>query len=196
MRQQRPRALVLRRRDQLDAMASPPRVALFQQLTAGGPASIADLARALGRSPHSLYYHVHALENAGVLIRTQKRRGGRTEAVYAAAARHIGLPYRPGSKVLHRAITRSASAVLRQTERTFHRAIRGGGVRDLQHGADAQIKSRRAWLTPRALARLQRQLTAMDVLLESENRRLRGRLYLVTSVLAPVPEPTRRRRQP
>jgi predicted ArsR family transcriptional regulator len=196
MPRQRRRALVLTRRDQLDALASPVRVALLQHLIAARNASIADLARALGRTPHSLYYHVHALEKAGVLVRAQKSGGGRSEAVYATAARHIGFPYRPGSKALSRAITRSASAVLRQTERTFHRAIRGGDVRNLERSADAMIKTRRAWLTPRGLARLRRLFSAIETLLESENHGLRGRLYLVTSVLAPIPEPARKRRQP
>ena len=62
----RKKQYVIREPEQIEALVSPFRHHLLRTLSSIGPASVRTLARAVGRSPESLYYHLHALEDAGL----------------------------------------------------------------------------------------------------------------------------------
>jgi predicted transcriptional regulator len=71
-------------REQRDALTSPLRLEILGQFTEPTPLSVRDLARRMGRTPHSIYYHVHLMARVGLLREVGQRRegGGRSEALY------------------------------------------------------------------------------------------------------------------
>jgi DNA-binding MarR family transcriptional regulator len=181
------RMTIVRPGAMLRALASPVRVEVLEQLRASGPTSIADLARQLGRTPHSLYYHVHALERAGFLRRRATRRTARRdEAVYERIADAIALAYAPSSEAGTAAIERAGRAVLRRTERVFARAVLEGLVECPAGESDAFVTSRKAWLTPGGIGEVRRLLRRLDSVLARESRRRKGRTYLITTAMSPT----------
>lgn len=171
----------------LRVLASPARLEVLEQLRADGPASIADLARRLGRSAHSLYYHVHALERAGLLRRRGTRRTlRRDEVVYERIADAIALAYAPSSETATAAVEASGRAVLRRAERVFARSISEGLIECPTGESDGFVTSRKAWLTPGGIVEVRRLLRRLDAVLARESRRKRGRTYLLTTALSPT----------
>ena len=71
----------------IEALASPHRLEIVSAIGEAEQASIAALARRLGRTPHSLYYHVKLLGRAGVVrLADTRRRGRRDERIWTLAA--------------------------------------------------------------------------------------------------------------
>jgi DNA-binding transcriptional ArsR family regulator len=168
---------------ELGALVSPLRVEIVELLQARGPSSIAELARELSRTPHSLYYHVHALARARLLIERERRKvGKREEIVWALAAERFEIERAPTSPLAVRALERSGAALLRRAERELCRSIRSGADEHSMLGA------RRARLDRAGLARVQRALDALDRTLAREHERGRGRAHLCTFVLTPIVE--------
>src|SRR5688572_26390630 len=84
------RSLMLQDPVAIEALASPHRLEIVSALGEAEQASIAALAKRLGRTPHSLYYHVKLLERAGV-VRTAdtQRRGRRDERIWTLVGERI-----------------------------------------------------------------------------------------------------------
>ena len=53
---------------QIRALASSTRQDIVDTIAAIGPCSVAELARALGRSADGLYYHIRVLTRVGLLV--------------------------------------------------------------------------------------------------------------------------------
>lgn len=86
----RPKAFVVSTPAQLAAIASPRREEVLDAVVLMGPCSVSELARALGRSPNALYYHVRALRDSGLLIESHRTCAGvRETALYDAPGRPV-----------------------------------------------------------------------------------------------------------
>ena len=69
-------------REQREALTSPLRLEILGQFTGPKPLAVRDLAQRMGRTPHSIYYHVHLMTQivpGEITVRT--RRGDRYLAV-------------------------------------------------------------------------------------------------------------------
>src|SRR5258707_1215849 len=87
-----PGTLALSTPRQMEALASPLRLEMLENLRHAGQASVADLARLAGRPATALHYHVGLLHKAGLLVLAGRRKAGkRGEAVYALAAERIAI---------------------------------------------------------------------------------------------------------
>ena len=76
--------------DQAAALLKPARVDLLRMM--GEPTTCTELARRVEQSPQRVYYHVKALEEAGLVERVEERRvRGIVEGVYRARARSYWL---------------------------------------------------------------------------------------------------------
>lgn len=119
------RTLRIRDPRQLRAIRTPLRQEILQSIVRSGPASVRELARTLDRTPASLYYHIHALEKAG-LIASKKRgaRGGRTERTYSAVADRILVDRTVRSPAFARALLDLHRAALNQADREIEDALR------------------------------------------------------------------------
>jgi len=84
--------LTLRGREQLHAIGEPMRWRILGRLQVG-PASIQELAQALGRAKGTIGHHVRVLERAGLIrLAETKRVRGVTEKRYLRVARQFMLP--------------------------------------------------------------------------------------------------------
>jgi DNA-binding transcriptional ArsR family regulator len=117
-----------RRTTALQALASPVRQELMSHL-GDGPATVTDAARHLGRSRQSLYYHVLALERAGLIRRAGTRGEGRNaERMYAVAADAATARARNLTTTQRGAAVRATAAMLRLTQREIVTAMHRAGA--------------------------------------------------------------------
>jgi len=90
------RAVVLNSVKQAQLLFQPLRLELLQLL--GAPQSCGELAAALGCTSQKVYYHIKALEAAGLVKRVGERKvRALTEGIYQATAQHFW----PGAALLH-----------------------------------------------------------------------------------------------
>jgi DNA-binding transcriptional ArsR family regulator len=187
-----PRAIASR--TQLRALVSPLRQEIVDLLARTGPASAAELGQLIRRAPDGLYYHLRALERAGLVsLAGTRRRGGREEAVYRSthaqpAVRHDAVP--DGNSPQISAIVAS---MLRLGIRDFRRAAKTGDVRTSGARRDLWALRVTGWLTPAEVGAVNRRIRALRDAVGKP--RSSGRLYGITILLTPLDHRARRRRR-
>lgn len=171
---------------EIASLSSPARVEIVDVLAQMGKASVAEIAATLGRAPDSLYYHVRALEKAGLVLRAGVRgRGRREEALYKTVAPELKLKYDPGSPANVRGSVKLISSLLRLGSRDFRRAFEAGNV--VVEGPRRELWAMRVtgWLSSREIARVNRLIHDLKNTV-SHPPTARGRLYAVTVLLVPL----------
>lgn len=166
------------------AVASARRMEIISSLVDAGPASIAELAERLGRSPHSLYYHMQLLGEARV-VRSARKGALKKESVYELAARSIMLGPDPESKASIQATEHALDSILRLTTREVTAALRSGARRK---GAEREVVGIRlkGRMTGKMLRSLNRQVNALERSLHRAGGSVKtGKLYALTIVLTP-----------
>lgn len=178
-----------RRSAMLEAIASPTRQEILTTLDLG-PATVADLARRLGRSRQALYHHLAILSTAGLVAVTGVRGEGRTaQRVFELVDRRARVQVARGSSDERATAGRGIAAMLRLTGREALEA-----VHVLDDSADRSLVAVRekAWLTPDELRRVNRLVQKLRDLLSGTDvppqaaTRVRRRLYSLTIVLTPA----------
>src|SRR4051812_29395184 len=124
--QQSRKPFLIRRTDQIAAIASPLRQEILDALQAAGPQSIAELAQILARPADGLYYHIRALLKAGLVVEHGARPTGRRRETIYDVPGDLRMVYRPGDSKNAAAVTKAAAAMLRLTSRDFAHAFRAG----------------------------------------------------------------------
>lgn len=151
------------------ALASPLRLEILGLFTGQKPLAITDMARLMGRTAGSLYFHVGILERARLLKRTGTRpRGKRYEALYYPAASRFHLDAeRGGSEDAALALKTMASA-FRMAERDMEASLQRSDC--VTTGAGRNMIALRAHMriSPKLLSRINRHLDAILELLQSE----------------------------
>jgi DNA-binding transcriptional ArsR family regulator len=177
------------------AVASPARQEIVDVLMQMGRASVAEIARTLGRPPDSLYYHVRALDRAGLVRQAGNRGGGRRrEAIYRTDAPELTLRYDPTSPANVRGTVKIIGSMLRLTARDFRRAFRKGNA--VVEGPRREMWAIRAtgWLTPAMIAAVNRRMRELKNVVSKRGNRA-GRLYAITLVLVPLDRGRARRKE-
>jgi len=124
MASRKPRILHITKPGQLRALRTPLRQEILQAMSLLGSASVKELASALGRAPASLYYHVHELENVGLIrAKAERRSGTRTETVYETTADQIRIDRTKRTKAFVDALEDLHRATLAQTTREVTSAL-------------------------------------------------------------------------
>ena len=124
--------------EQLEVIASPGREAIIDAVAMNGPCSIPQLAEALGRSRHSLYYHAKALRDCGLLLETTRAdEGKRSTSYYDVPGRPFAVSFDLSTESRRQAVLSIARARIRSAIRGFERASQGdvvvaGPARDLR----------------------------------------------------------------
>lgn len=184
--------LVIRRIEQLEALRTPLRHQIVQALE-DGPRSVKELAERLHRIPESLYYHVNKLVEARILVEVDRRPVGRkTESLYGLAAPNIAIDEHVRSAGFLAALGRLYSTVLRATDRALQSAL----VEERRRTGPRRMTDLRHWnvpLTPSAHAELRRRLDAIEDFIDDQVDRGEGDVYSLTTALAFVGAPRRRR---
>jgi DNA-binding transcriptional ArsR family regulator len=179
---------------QLRALASPARQELVDLLARTGPATAGELGRLIGRPADGLYYHLRALERAGLIASGIARpRGGRGERVFRAAHREPALRHDPGSEGNSRAVAAIVAAMLRLGIRDFRKACASADVRT--HGPRRELWALRVTgrLSPGELANANRRMRDLRDTLG--RRRVKGDLYAVTILLTPLGHRARKKQR-
>jgi DNA-binding transcriptional ArsR family regulator len=179
---------------QLKALASPGRQEVIDLLARMGPASVSDLGRLLQRPADGLYYHLRALERAGLVGRAGARvRGGREEALFRSVHREPALLHDTSPGGNSGAVTAVVASMLRLGTRDFRRAAAAGNART--KGACRELWAIRVagWLSPSDLASVNRGMRNLRDALGK--RRGAGRLYAITILLTPLDHRTHRKRR-
>lgn len=176
--------LVIRDVRYFSAVASARRMEIHTSLGDAGPASIAELALRLGRSPHSLYHHMRILE-AAKIIRAERKGKRKKEAIFELTASRILLGPDPKSDVSLKAAARTLASVLRLTSSEASTAIQSGALRE---GAEREIYGIRlkARMTTETIRSLNRHLDQIEGILRKAGKNTTaGKLFALTVVLTP-----------
>jgi DNA-binding transcriptional ArsR family regulator len=180
---------------EIELLASPARIELIDTLEALGGASVAELARELGRPADGLYYHLRQLAAAGLLVEEAAPEGKRYRT-RTTSATGLSLRYRPGATANAKAVGRVADSVLRIAGRDFKRAIADPDT--VVEGALRELWTARGkgWVADKELAEINRLLTRLTTLLRRPRSATRDRLIALSWVLAPIAaKPARRARR-
>ena len=178
------------RKDQLEALASPVRLAIVDVFHARGKCSISEIAGALDVSPNSLYYHVNMLTEVGLLVEDSVRKGKRrSETVYRLIRPRIEMVYDPDIEGSSESLARAAASMLRMTERDAKAALERGDIIDDGPMRNYHVGRGKVRLSPKGLERLNKLLGQMEDLLHRESRRREGKTYAITMALVPLLQP-------
>jgi predicted ArsR family transcriptional regulator len=174
-------------RRQISALASAVRQDIVDILTAIGPATAPEIARALGRRPDGLYFHLRLLSRVGLLKEsTRPNDGGRMVAIYDVPGRPLRIRYDLSDTRGSRAITRVTASMLRTANRGFARAAAKGDARVSGPRRELWAARTRGWLSEEGLEEVNE---AFARLIELFNRRKgpeNACSYEVTLVLSPA----------
>jgi hypothetical protein len=110
---------------QLACLASPVRNEVFLQLRTLGQASVGDIARATGRKPEAVHYHVKALVQVSLAREAFRRQSAKKpEAVYEPVGKKLRLPKPTDSPEIAGLIRKTVVAGFRQSIRGYTEAAR------------------------------------------------------------------------
>lgn len=174
---------VITRRDQVQVVASPARQEILDTVSAVGPSSIREIAELLGRTRHSLYYHVKALRDVGLLIEeTRVRPNGRGEAVYETPSPRMYLDVSRRNRDLHH---ETLDAVLRVARRDLRKSFEQRDALDTEPRR-VWVGRGKGWVTPKTLAEINTHIEAIIDILGRGTRPKDGELHAVTWAHMPV----------
>ena len=177
---------------QVRAVASPVRAAVVDALEVMAPATIVQLARAIGYPPDGIYYHVRMLERIGLVIRAAPE-PDTGAARFDLPGHPATLRYRLDDGRQGRAMAKVVGTMVRCAERSFRRAFAPN--RATVEGPQRNLRAgrRTAWLTAAELRRLNRYLERIHALFgRGRPQRSGSRLHEFTYVLAPFVRKGRR----
>jgi len=183
--------------EQIEAMASPPRLEIIDAVRVLGPCSVSEVADLLGRTADSLYYHVRLLVDVGLLVEAGTRETARRdETLYRTPAKRIQLPHDTSDPELTELRLKAFAALLRLTDRDHRTAFKKGlaqATGPKRNIVNARIKG---WLSDEQLAEVHEHLDRiLDIFHEGANaaEEERGGLHAITMFLTPI-EPKKRAR--
>jgi DNA-binding transcriptional ArsR family regulator len=179
---------------ELEAVVSPVRHHVLRALSMLGTCSVKELAQQLGRSPESLYYHLRALQDAGLVIeRGERVVQGRSEALYATIAQRLVTDPKQTSPDYIDAFKDSAAALLRLADRQVGTALEHQKESGSTRPISLRIQQVQARLSPKSQRELARRLDdVLQFLYEADDAEQPDRVVvtLVSAPLGPAPYST------
>jgi DNA-binding transcriptional ArsR family regulator len=175
----------IREKRQLAALASAARQEVVDVLEEMGTVSVAELAATLGRPADALYFHLRALQRAGLVEQVgERKRGGRKEALFRTVAQELWLQYEPRDEANRRGVTAIVSSMLRLGIRDFGRAFQRGDV--IVSGAQRELWAMRKTgrLSLKQIEEVNRSIARLKRAVSRPHGH--GRLYGITVLLTPL----------
>ena len=192
------RKYVVRRQDQLLTLASPGREDIIDAVTMRGPCGVSEIASFLGRSRHSLYYHVRAMRDCGLLVETMvSGKGAKPTAHYDLPGRPFVLRYDLSSAKTRRAVVAIMKARFRAGQRGAIRAASSDNAVVTGPRRNLWVSHWKGWLTEKDLEKANRLLAQLvDVFTPPAGEPTKKRApYELTFAVSPViPADSRKKR--
>lgn len=177
---------------QLRSLGSPARHEVFATLLRIGPASVAELAEALGQPADGLYYHVRQMMGAGLVQDLGKRPAAtRHEAVYAVTARLIRTHPTTRASGYLEALQQLFASTFRLLARRIGTALHDPALTRTGPSRQLTVRTQLVRLDDLALVELNRKLDAINRFLGSRSGAGGGTLYQVVLVATKVVRDTR-----
>jgi DNA-binding transcriptional ArsR family regulator len=167
------------------ALASSARQEIVDVLAEMGTVSVAELAAALNRPADGLYFHLRALQKAGLVkcggVRSSS---GRKEALYRTIAPELSLEYLPRSKSKRKRVTAIVGSMLRLGIRDFKRGLQDESVSVSGERRELWALRKTGRLSMSQIADVNRSIKRLKGAVTSA--RPHGRLYSITVLLTPL----------
>ena len=172
---------------QIRALASSVRQDIVDVLAAIGPATTPEIARALGRRPDGLYFHLRLLSRVGLVKEGQRTNAsGRTVALYNIPGRPLRIKYDLSNPAGAQAITRVTASMLRTANRGFKRAAANGVARVSGPQRELWAARTRGWLTEDGLKEVNESFARLIELFNTRPAPGNTCSYEVTLILSPA----------
>jgi DNA-binding transcriptional ArsR family regulator len=181
------RSHVVRHEQEVRALASPIRQEIISAMGALQPCTIAELGEHLGRLPVSLYYHVHKLEEVGLISQVQsppKSSGG--QAQYQVRSHCIRLEPDRTQDANRAALRKVGTAILRHAIRLNDAAVDEKLAREKLKRRHL-LSQRTLRLDGPGLQRLNAKLLELHDLLDQLEQPMSEEFFTLTVHLAPNP---------
>ncbi|NNE10136.1 MAG: helix-turn-helix transcriptional regulator [Gemmatimonadetes bacterium] len=112
---------------QRKALTSPIRLEIIGHFTSPEPLSVAEIGARMGRPPTAIYYHIHQLEEVGLLVRAGSRGSGKkVEVLYRPVAEHFDLTPDRGNREHDADALATLKSAHRMAARDMEAALRNG----------------------------------------------------------------------
>jgi DNA-binding transcriptional ArsR family regulator len=172
---------------QLRSLGSPVRNEIFATLLRFGPASVGEIAAAMGQPASGLYYHLRHLLRAG-LVRDEGKRPAatRSESVYAVAAGSVRVDPETRAPGYLEALAKLFDSVLRRLSRRLRSALHEPEVRRSGPARQVTLRTYLVRLEEADLVELNRRFDDVGEFLASRADAERGRLQQVLLASAPL----------
>lgn len=176
---------------QIRLLGSPVRNDVLVFLDGEGPATVAEIARGLGRPADTLYYHLGRLEGAGLVV----RRGGDEAAAFDVPGRPFTLRYRADDPDNVAAIADAVGTTLRSAERRFGEALEEGRFELAGPARNLWASRGRGRLTDDEVVEVNDAIRRIFEIFRAAAGSDEGRMHEVTLVVVPLPEEPADRRK-
>ena len=172
--------------EQLEAIASPVRLAIVQRLDADGAATAKELAQRLGRPVTALYHHLELLQRCGLLRVVESRKGERRpEAVYACVSARLSSARAARSDSGRRTLAKTAARAAGATLRAFSTACERAAARLDGRRRNTVVRHFAVRADAARLERINALIDELDAVAGASGER--GEDLLLTVVMAPLP---------
>ncbi|MHC4975682.1 MAG: hypothetical protein ACYTF7_03640 [Planctomycetota bacterium] len=173
--------------EQLRVLAVPSRLRVMTAFGSLGTATVNDVASHVGRSAESLYFHVRALEECGLLLEAGERvSGGRSERLYRPVAEKIRIAGDITEEGYRGALSSMCGAIARASEREYSRSLESDRARLLGAGRNLAMYHYHVHLKGRDRQRLLRMLEEINTFIIEHNDPANGELYSYGAIFSPV----------
>lgn len=180
-----PKSMTLQRADQVRALASPTRHAVYQAVQHQGEASVRDIAAQLGRHPASLYKHIDILEESGIIWEVGTRATGKRDA-RVFGSQWWWIRHNSSDSEMTDALNAYVQSQLRNAGRKMAESFETNAV-TRGRSRDTCFASVFGWLTKEELGELNDLLDQVTDLMKDKFRRPGTRLIGTMPLLYPVP---------
>lgn len=173
---------------QLMVLAAAGREDIIDAVAVLGPSTVPDIARYLGRTRNSLYYHVKVLRKAGLLVEEKVQRDGvKTTARYDLPGRPMIVKYDLSSLRSRRAVVSLGRRRFRAGERAFVRGCKREDAVVEGPGRNLWISHWKGWLSDDEVVEVNRLFHSLVDLYRRSSRTDGGREkpYAITFAIAP-----------
>lgn len=168
--------------DQIACFGSPTTVEVYQAIAELPEATAATVATHIGKSVHSVYYHLNRLQSVGLIRVKEERKVARTKlAIFEPVARELQFQVDPNEPDSKDQAIRRVRRFLRAAERDFQGAIESKMAGDPDK---SMVLRMRVKLDSESLDELKKALH-QAALKAKEREAQGGTLHTLTLVLAP-----------